>query len=148
MRPRWSWASVRRCRRGCTHSTAVWSAAPGSTAIRHSFAAGLPFVSSPETCAPAPEGSGCGPEVHDADPDLGEQTAGEGQADPDHAGRVAVDAFDEPAAQTVEGERARDVERLAGREVGVQLGRGRVGEPHGRRLAADGLPDAFAVLDA
>ena len=65
------------------------------------------------------------PEVGDRDADLGEQPAQDGQGQADDVGRVAVDAVDEPAAEAVDGERAGDPQRLAGGDVGVDLGVGR-----------------------
>ena len=80
------------------------------------------------------------PEVDDAHADLGEQLPGQRQADADHAGRVAVHAVDEPAAETVQGERAGHREWFAGRQVGVEFGRARRGEPHRGALHPDRAP--------
>ena len=61
------------------------------------------------------------PKIGDRQPDAAEQPAGQREADADHVGRVAVDPVDEPAAQSVEREATGHRERLAARQVGVQV---------------------------
>src|SRR5699024_9353733 len=63
------------------------------------------------------------PQLGDGDTDALEQGAGQRQADPDHRGRITVDPVDEPAAEPVEGEGAGHPQRLAGRQIGLEVGR-------------------------
>src|SRR5690606_31971662 len=74
-----------------------------------------------------------GPEVGDRDAELGEQRAQERQADADDAVVVALDAGDEGAAEPVDSKGAGDDERLARRDVGVDLRVAEVGEVDGGR---------------
>ena len=56
------------------------------------------------------------------EPDLGQQLAQQGQAEPDDVAGVPLDAGDERAAQPVEGEGAGHPQRLAGPDVVLDLG--------------------------
>src|SRR5690348_8795885 len=73
-----------------------------------------------------------GPQVADADPQLREKSPQYGQRDADDVAGVAVDALDEPAAEAVDGEGARDLHRFAGAHVRGDLRIGHIGEPHRR----------------
>ena len=67
------------------------------------------------------------------------------QAQPDHVVVVALDPGDERAAQAVDGERPRDVQRLAGGDVRRDLVVGDVGEvDSGRAVAAATWPVAVS----
>src|SRR5262245_35944197 len=81
------------------------------------------------------------PQGGDAETELVQQPAQQRQADPDHRSMVAVDALHEPAAQAIDGERAGDVEWLAGGDIGRDLviahgGEGHRGAAHPRRRGA------------
>lgn len=73
------------------------------------------------------------PELGPLEPELGQHQPQQWQADPDHVVRVPGDTGDERAADAVEGEAAGDVEWLAGRDIGGDLGVADSGEPDLRR---------------
>ena len=82
----------------------------------------------------------------DPDPELGEQLAEEGQRQPDHVAGIAHHPFDERRGAAVDGEGPGHFQRIAGGQVGVELGIGGVGEPdlgagHPLGLAAGGFVD-------
>src|SRR5207248_605145 len=87
------------------------------------------------------------PEVDDADAHLGQEPPGQRQAEPDHAGEVAVDAFDEPAAQTVQSEATGHMERFSGGDVGVDLRRTRRAEADRRDVRARGFLRAHSAVE-
>ena len=89
---------------------------------------------------PAIRRHGARPQVGDGDAELGQQRAQQGQRQAEHRAVVAVDAVDERGAVAVEREPAGHRQRLAGGDVGVDLGVGRAAEAHhglgdGRGLA-------------
>src|SRR4051794_22058384 len=61
------------------------------------------------------------PEVGESDAQAGEEAAERRQGEADHRRGVAVDPVDEGSAEAVDRERTRDLERLARRDVGVDL---------------------------
>ena len=73
------------------------------------------------------------PKVGDPDAELGEQSAKQGQRQADDGAVVALDPLHERPAPPVDRERAGDAQRLAGRDVGVDLLVGQVGEVDDRR---------------
>ena len=61
---------------------------------------------------------------------VADEAAQQRQAEPDDVVIVALDALDERPAKAVHRERPRDVQRLAGRDIGVHLGVADLGEMH------------------
>src|SRR5699024_343514 len=59
--------------------------------------------------------------VPPADPEVREESPQQRQAQPDDGARVALDRLDEGGPEPVEGEAARDVQRLVGGEVAFDL---------------------------
>src|SRR5690606_35633467 len=78
----------------------------------------------------AAQGSRPVPQRGDRDPELGEQLAHEWQAQADDRVVVALDPRDEGTAEAVDREGPRDRERLARRDVRVDLGVAEVREVH------------------
>src|SRR5687768_8855170 len=108
-------------------STLVIRRATGATTIRTepSQGCGRPLCrGSTET---TPTCGGSGPEVGPLDPEGSHERAQQRDAEADDRVRVAFDAFDERGTPGVDGEGAGHFERLARRDVGVDLGVGDVG---------------------
>src|SRR5699024_700479 len=71
------------------------------------------------TCASAQQLAA--PDVVRVETRVGEEPAQERQAEPDDARRVPVDAVDEPAAERLDREGPRALQRLPGAEVDVEV---------------------------
>src|SRR2546429_758464 len=80
------------------------------------------------------------PQVGEPDPEFAEQPAQQRQGQAHHVPVIALDGFDERAAQPLDGERAGDLQRLAGTHVRRDLRVGHVGE------VDRGTPDGFGAL--
>ena len=85
------------------------------------------------------------------DAELPDEVAQRREREPDDRRRIALDPADERAAEAVDRERAGDLERLAGGDVGVDLGVGRASaKRHGRdmpRAPTAPCTAAAAVVD-
>ena len=97
-------------------------------------------------------GAGAVPQVGPPDAESSAQVPHGRQGHPDDRRRVALDAFDERAAEAVDGEGARDLQRLAGGDVGGDLGIRDVGDERdgcrGHRGLLAGRPTGLDPDDA